>query len=81
MENPGYTDAEVDADLRGQWSLLDEETRSRFIPMGSDMTHVSRQMMENAEALRQTEGTSNLLCSPFLFLRISVFALNSFIFL
>jgi len=44
LEYPELSEKEIEYRLRDQWSSLDDDTRSRFIPMGSDMTHVSRMM-------------------------------------
>lgn len=43
-EHPDYDDSQVEDCLQEQWSKLDDETRSRFIPMGSDFTYLSQMM-------------------------------------
>lgn len=43
-EHPEYDNRQVEDCLRSQWSRLDDETRSRFIPMGSDLTSISQMM-------------------------------------
>ena len=48
QENPSWSTTDIDAHLWQQWSQLDDETRSRFIPMGSDFTYLSR-MMQNVD--------------------------------
>lgn len=43
-KHPDYDDGQVEGCLQEQWSKLDDETRSRFIPMGSDFTYLSQMM-------------------------------------
>lgn len=43
-KHPDYDDEQVESCLQEQWSKLDDETRSRFIPMGSDFTYLSQMM-------------------------------------
>lgn len=58
-ENPQADDSEIENLLLDQWNQLDEQTRRRFIPMGSDVTHFS-QLMTTAD----NNGTiSDLFCS------------------
>ena len=45
MENPEFSDTEIESRLWEQWNELDDETKSRFIPMGSDFTHLSQMML------------------------------------
>jgi len=40
-ENPGITDEDVDSLLVDEWRRLDTKTRARYIPMGSDVIHLS----------------------------------------
>ena len=43
-EHPGYTQQQIFQILAKQWSELDEEQRSKFIPMGSDVKNLSQIM-------------------------------------
>jgi len=40
-EHPGYTQQQIFNILAKQWAELDEEQRSKFIPMGSDVKNLS----------------------------------------
>ena len=40
-ENPQMSDEEIDSVLVDQWRHLDAKTRARYIPMGSDVIHLS----------------------------------------
>jgi len=40
-ENPQMSDEEIDSVLMNQWRHLDAKTRARYIPMGSDVIHLS----------------------------------------
>jgi len=46
-ENPGASEEQIDLILQDLWNRLDNETKVRFIPMGSDVTHLS-QIMSSA---------------------------------
>jgi len=40
-ENPQMSDEDIDLALMGEWRHLDAKTRARYIPMGSDVIHLS----------------------------------------
>jgi len=40
-ENPQMSDEEIDSVITDQWRRLDAKTRARYIPMGSDVIHLS----------------------------------------
>lgn len=40
-ENPLMSDEEIDSVLTDEWRQLDAKTRARYIPMGSDVIHLS----------------------------------------
>jgi len=44
-ENPQISDEEIDSVLMEEWRHLDAKTRSRYIPMGSDVIHLSAVMV------------------------------------
>jgi len=44
-ENPEMTDEEIDSTLTDQWRQLDSKTKARYIPMGSDVIHLSDVMV------------------------------------
>jgi len=44
-ENPKMSDEEIDSVLTEEWRHLDAKTRSRYIPMGSDVIHLSDVMV------------------------------------
>ena len=48
LDNPDFSKEQVEAALKELWSQLDEEQRSKFIPMGSDVQHISEMMPVNA---------------------------------
>ena len=52
-ENPEMTSEDMDSALVDEWRHLDAKTRSRYIPMGSDVIHLSDVMVSPAA---KTEG-------------------------
>jgi len=53
-ENPEMTDENVDSVLMDEWRRLDAKTRARYIPMGSDVIHLSDVSIVSPAA--KTEG-------------------------
>jgi len=53
-ENPQMSDEEIDSALKDQWRHLDAKTRARYIPMGSDVIHLSDVIMSPTA---KTEGS------------------------
>lgn len=47
-EHPEFDDRLIDSCLQLQWAELDDETRSRFIPMGQDFAHLSQMVKETS---------------------------------
>jgi len=54
-ENPRMSDEEIDSVLADQWRHLDAKTRARYIPMGSDVIHLSDVIVSPTT---KTEGQS-----------------------
>jgi PWWP domain len=48
LENPCASDEMIESLLHDQWNRLDDETKARFIPMGSDVTHLSQMININS---------------------------------
>ena len=52
-EHPTYTDAQIEKVLQGQWDALNEEQKSKFIPMGQDVKDVSQMLVEDSTQQEQ----------------------------
>ncbi len=50
-ENPDYNEDKVERQLRDQWDKLDNDQRSKFIPMGSDVQKLSDMLPDDMNSL------------------------------
>jgi len=55
LDNPKISDEEISSMLTDEWRHLDSKTRARYIPMGSDVIHLS-DVMVSPTAKSATDG-------------------------